>query len=237
MLSFKATSKLIDEFVCELYAYFGEEDAPSSLKMYHRLLTTMTTGDDDLARINVRAFESFCVTNREQIRKRTRSWVSPRVRISDKIYIDIEYIMNHVEHTIEDTIWDYLTAIAAYIDPEARTKDMIDHLRGGTDSKEHDFLVNMIEGISKSVMSEDTLAQSQNPLELLTAVSQSGLFTDLQSQLRSGVENGDLNPEAMLSSVTSVLQTLTKEIDGDSPLATLMSSIIPPLSTPTKELE
>jgi len=207
-----ATFQLIADFVDNLHNYFGNKI--HSLSLYHRLVYKMSFKDDDLILRHIDVFKTFCVNNRNALKDRDINLISsPKIQISEKIYIDIEYIFKQIQQDTEtqNVIWEYLLSISAYVDPENNAKQILELMKQGNAN-----VPNL------------NLPSSFNPMEMVSSLMGSGEFGGMMSTLQQSLENGNLD----LSKLMPLVQSISKEIvESDDPtIKNLVSSL-------TKQME
>ena len=229
------------EFVTNLQDHFGAGKHPSvrPLNLYHRLISKMSFRDDELIMRHVDIFKDFCIANREQIRERNESLKTSTIEFSDRIYIDMSFIFSRADSDSKEAIWEYLLAISAYVDPENKTKELLQQLRDnadGTENKEGNFLANMIETMSSQFSSNIGEGDSApNPMSMISSLMGSDMIGKLMGSMTDNVDNGSLDLGKLMGTMSGLISNVKKEIDkSDDPnLKQLLSLInIPTDSTP-----
>ena len=74
------------------------------------------------------------------------------------------------------------------------------------DNKEIDFLENIINRVEDAVD-----PNSNNPMEAVSGIMSSGIFTDLVSGMGNGLQNGDLDLNKLLGTVQKMVSKLGSE--------------------------
>lgn len=230
-----AAFQTIVEFIENLYDYFNENTShvPKSLSMYYRLVTKNATmwHDDEMIERHIQSFKSFCVSNRESIRNQTTQLSSSRISFSDNIYIDIEYVFKHIDRDTTRVVWEYLLTISAYVDPENRTKEILQSYRENSivpktssePSPEGDFLSNMMKTISSQVGNSD----SSDPMSVLSGLMSSDTITQMMDSMNSNIEDGKLDINKLVSSVSGMVEQLKTELDStDDPMMKSLLNMI-----------
>ena len=135
------------------------------------------------------------------------STTNNKVNFSDKVYIDFSNIFKTADKDTKGVILDYLLTISALVDPTAKAKDI---LKKDEKSKESDFLSSMIEKVEENVN-----VDSNNPLEAVSSIMNSGIFTELLSNMNNGLQDGSLDLSKLLGSVQGMVTKLSNK-GGDN---------------------
>lgn len=195
------TFKTITDFVKELNELFGSTN--HSLKLYQRLLEKTTISHEKIIEKHISVFKKFCVQNRDMILSKDITKLSvkeSKVEYSDKVYIDFISIFKSADKDTKNVIMDYLLTISALVDPTAKAKDI---LKKDEKSKEADFLSSMIEKVEENVN-----VDSANPLEAVTSIMNSGIFTELLSNMNNGINDGSLDLGKLVGTVEKLCNTM-----------------------------
>ena len=179
-------------FVTDLDQTFGDASRP--LKLYAHLLGKVTLAHIDCIAKNVQLFKDFCVSNRDAIIARASAEIAPRLTFSEKAYIDFELIFSVATADQTEAIWQHLLTICALVDPASKAKRVLHSLKESS-SDEGEVLNNIIAKIEKSVSETD----SKNPMEAVTKMLSSGVFTELIADLGKGIESGALDMNKLMS--------------------------------------
>ncbi len=201
------TFKTINDFVKELSELFGSTN--HSLKLYQRLLDKTTVNHEKSIEKHIQIFKSFCVQNRDMILNKDISKLSKnhKVEFSEKVYIDFDSIFKSADKDTKSVILDYLLTISALVDPTAKAKDI---LKKDEKSKEADFLSSMIEKVEENVN-----VDSNNPLEAVTSIMNSGIFTELLSNMNNGLQDGSLDLGKLVGTVEKLCSSMVpKDVSG-----------------------
>ena len=123
-----------------------------------------------------------------------------KIEYSDKVYIDFNSIFKSADKDTKNVIMDYLLTISAFVDPTGKAKDI---LKKDEKSKEADFLSSMIEKVEENVNVDTT-----NPLEAVTSIMNSGIFTELLSNMNNGIQDGSLDLGKLVGTVEKLCNTM-----------------------------
>ena len=200
------TFKTINDFVKELSELFGSTN--HSLKLYQRLLDKTTINHEKSIEKHIEIFRTFCVKNHDMILNKDISKLSHldcKVEFSEKVYIDFNSIFKVADKDTKSVILDYLLTISALVDPTAKAKDI---LKKDEKSKEADFLSSMIEKVEENVNVE-----SSNPLEAVASIMNSGIFTELLSNMNNGLQDGSLDLGKLVGTVEKLCSSMAPK-DG-----------------------
>lgn len=248
------TFKAISNFILELAEIFSNDS--HSLKLYSRLLKKTTLSHENAIKKHIDAFREFCFKNRDAITtKNSKLFVVSKVEYSDKVFIEFEPIFKESDTETANVIWKHLLTISALVDPAGKAKEI---LKNSKDSKEANFLSDLLNKV------ETNVNPNSNPLEAVSSIMSSGIFTDLISGMNNGIQDGSLdlgklmgtvqqmctsiggvdmgsgvqegtpNPMNMLNSMMSSMSTQNAESGGPD-LSNLTSLLGPMLSTLTQQ--
>lgn len=205
LIAFKA----ICNFVNDLESEYGKRHKP--LKLYKRLINHTQIAHDHAIRKHLTLFHDFCVTNRDSLAVQdTSKLVQKKIEYSDRVFIDMEFIFRVADAETSPIIWKHLLTISAILDPTGKAKEILkkaaDDGKAGHD--ETDFLTNIISKVEKNVKPD------ANPMEAVSSIMQSGIFTEMMSDL--GSKKLDLGK--LLGAVQGMVSTLSNQA-GDDPEA------------------
>jgi hypothetical protein len=170
--------KAINTFVDDLSEAFGKIHKP--LKLYKRLINRTYVTHEEAIKKHITLFKNFCFANRDALSEQSCNKITEgKVCYSERVYIDIKYIMEKADDDTLSVIWKHLLTISALVDPLGKARDILrkNSEEDKSPSKESDFLANIISKVEKNVKSDS------NPLE---AVMQSGIFNDILSGMKDG---------------------------------------------------
>lgn len=205
LIAFKA----ICNFVNDLEFAYGKRHKP--LKLYKRLINHTQISHDNAIRKHLTLFHDFCVSNRDALSTQEISKLcQKKVEYSDRVFIDMELIMRIADDETLPIIWKHLLTISAIIDPTGKAKEILKKSadEGKTGRDETDFLTNIISKVEASVKPD------ANPMEAVSSIMQSGIFTEMMSDL--GSKKLDLGK--LLGAVQGMVSTLGNQV-GDDPEA------------------
>jgi hypothetical protein len=201
LMSFRA----ICSFVADLTEVFGNRHKP--LKLYNRLVSQTKITHDQAIRKHIAIFKDFCVQNREGILSRDHTKiVNGKLSYSDRVYIDLAYIFRISDEETRAVIWRHILTISAFVDPDAKSKDI---LKKAEEGSEKEFLSSVISKVEQSV------TPSSNPMEAVSSIMQSGVFTDLMGNMQSGLASGQLDMGKLLGTLQGMISTISTEAKDD----------------------
>jgi hypothetical protein len=227
-----ATFRTIVDFVVNLHEFFGSESKNQSvrpLNLYHRLIHKLSFQDEDLILKHIDTFKTFCVKNRKSIRDRDVNLTDNIIRFSERIYIDMKYIFKRADSDTTKVIWEYLLTISAYVDPENKTKELLQSLKN---NKEGNFIADMIETMGSHMTEE--MGDNPNPLSMLSSMMNSDLVSTMMGKMNSGLNDGDLDLGKLLGSMSGIVENVKTEIEkSDDPMMKSLLSLIQIPEIPT----
>lgn len=202
--------RLITKFVNELAEEFGSKT--KSLKLYKRLLSRTTLTHDAQIKKHVEAFRVFCFENREALQNKNNELFKDDIlNFSNNVFIDFKTIFKYADEDAKNVIWKHLLFISAYVDPAGKAKEI---LKSDKTSKEANFLSDILDKV------ETNVSPDSNPLEAMSSILQSGIFTDLISNMSNGVEDGSLDLKKLIGNVQQMCSSLGPSTGegGENPL-------------------
>ena len=205
----------ISKFISELNSQFS--DKQRSLQLYSRLIEKTTIVHEEPIKKHIDAFKSFCINNRDAISKLDYNLlVQQNVTYSERVYVNIHSILKDADKEETKVIWKYILSLSAYLDPSNKAKEMLKksmESSGNTGGKEEDFLTNIINEV------EGQVDPTQNPMEAVSNIMQSGLFSNLVGNMNSGLQNGELDLGKLMGTVQTMvgsLNQMTQNMDTTS---------------------
>jgi hypothetical protein len=228
----------IYDFVINLHDYFSSVKHTSirPLKLYHRLISNTGFKDDVNIRRHIDVFEAFCKSNREHIKNRTYPLTSARVQFSENIYIDVNYFLTKSDtEATQNTIWEYILAISAYVDPDGRAKDHLLEIvnKNNSGSQEDNFISTMMQQVSGLVSESDDMS---NPMAMIGNIMGSGVMDNLVSSMTQTIEQENLDIQKLMGGVNTIIGSLQKEIEkSDDPMMKQMLGLLNLSELPTLE--
>jgi hypothetical protein len=211
LVSFKA----ISTFTTELGTLYSKQQR--SLKLYCRLINKTTVAHDTSIQKHIDAFKIFCVTNREAIvTKSANKIVMSKISYSQRVFIDMSNIFKLSDNDTSKIIWDHLLCISALVDPGGKAKELLkkNMESGKVGELETTFLTDIINKVEQHV---DPHA---NPMEAVSSIIKSGIFTDLVGGMNDGLSNGTLDLGKIMGAVQEMVGQLN-EGDNSQPDNTL----------------
>lgn len=226
------------------------ESKQRSLKLYCRLINKTTLSHEKPLQKHVDAFRKFCIANRPAIREQNVSLLNKdvdRIVYSSNVFIDMSHIFKLSDKESEPVIWKHLLYISALVDPAGKAKEILKANMnskkdnkgdvkgdgkgdGKGDNKESNFLSDIIDKVEQHVDPNST-----NPMEAVTSIMQSGVFTDLISGMNSGLSDGNLDLGKLMGAVQGMVSTISTTVGSDPQtsgalgmLTSMMGNLGPP---------
>lgn len=204
------TFKAISNFTKELNNLFSKEQ--HSLKLYARLIDKTTISHDASIRKHVEAFRHFCITNRDAIMSKDVNKIQePKIVYSEKVFIDMTAIFMLADTETTRVIWQHILCISALVDPAGKARELLkENLASGkSGNKETDFLTDIIDKVEKHV------DPNLNPMEAVSSIMKSGVFTDLIGGMNQGLSDGSLNIGKLMGAVQGMVGQLGEKSGGN----------------------
>jgi len=221
--------KAISNFTTCLDEVFGQFHRP--LKLYAHLISKTTVSHEKPIQKHIDVFREFCINNREGIT--TKDFVKFKqkcITYSNRVYIDVNVILKEADNVSATIIWKHILTISALIDPAGKAREVLEESvkNGEKNAKEADFLSNIIGQVEQHVDPD------ANPMEAVSSIMKSGIFTELVGGMGNGLQDGSLDLGKLMGTVQKMVSTLndvpgeiSKDQNGGSEdlLNTMMSNL------------
>lgn len=198
LISFKAITSFTNA-LAELFA-----DRQRSLKLYCHLISKTTLAHEKAIEKHVSAFREFCMANREALADKDVKKLNPhRIEYSNKAYIDLKSAFKMADAETKNVMWTHLLTISALVDPLGKAKEL---LKQKVPGKEGDFLANIISRVEQNID-----PNNNDPMQAISSIMKSGIFTDLIGGLQSSMDNGEMDIGKLMSSVQQMVSSIDCE--------------------------
>ena len=196
--------KAISTFVNDIGTLFSKKQ--HSLKLYCHLINKTTLTHDKAIEKHIDAFTSFCLSNREGIiSKDYKKFTNFKIIYSEKCFIDVKNIFDKADADSTKSIWKHLLLLSALLDPEAKAKEILKK----DASNEGDFLTKILSKVEKEVDGKS------NPMEAISSILQTGLFTDIVQDMNDGFKSGQLDMGKMMGTMQQIVGQIPSQTSGD----------------------
>jgi hypothetical protein len=202
--------KAISNFTSELVELFSKQQR--SLKLYGRLINKTTIVHDKSIKKHIDAFRDFCITNRDAImNKSVEKLTMSKISYSQRVFIDMIEIFKLSDKDTKKVIWEHLLCISALVDPAGKAREVLkENLAAGkAGNGETNFLTDIIDKVEAHVDPD------ANPMEAVSSIMKSGIFTDLISGMNSGLSDGSLDLSKLMGAVQGMVGQLGEKTGGD----------------------
>ena len=202
--------KAISNFTSELVELFSKQQR--SLKLYGRLINKTTIVHDNSIKKHIDAFRNFCITNRDAImNKSAEKLTMSKISYSQRVFIDMVEIFKISDKDTSKVIWEHLLCISALVDPAGKAREVlkVNLASGETGNGETNFLTDIIDKVEAHVDPDS------NPMEAVSSIMKSGIFTDLIGGMNSGLSDGSLDLGKLMGAVQGMVGQLGEKTDGD----------------------
>lgn len=205
LLAFKA----ISNFTNELSEVFSESHRP--LKLYAHLINKTTLACDQAIQKHFEAFNSFCVSNRDAISERNVGKLNTKkISYSKRVWIDMGEIFKLADSDSKSVIWKHLLTISALVDPSGKARQILkEQKEKGNGGEEINFLTDIISKV------ENKVSPNSNPMEAVSSIMQSGIFTELVQGMGNGLQNGSLDLNKLMGTVQTMVTKLSHDAGDD----------------------
>lgn len=214
----------ITKFVQSLNECYGEQQ--KSLKLYNRLVEKTTIIHDGPIQKHITAFTDFCKSNASAISIQDASQLETyKITYSERVFINMKQIFSIASRSEQQTIWAHLLNLSAKIEPESEFSSNAKKLLKKTlkaekdTSKEETFLNDIIGKVENNVTATD------NPMQAVSSVMSSGIFTDLIGTMTSGLNNGELDLTKLMGTVNGMVNNLAEKTDMPPEMSGMMEQM------------
>lgn len=210
--------KAISNFTTELGELFGKKQR--SLLLYNRLINKTTITHEASIKKHIDAFRNFCISNREAIVSKSLDKIqNSNISYSERVYINIVDIFRLSDKETVSVIWQHLLCISALVDPAGKAKEILKEnlSTGKTSTGETNFLTDIIDKVEKHV------DPNANPMEAVSSILKSGIFTDLIGGMNQGLSNGSLDIGKLMGAVQGMVGQLGGKSGGDPQMDNMMN--------------
>jgi hypothetical protein len=205
----------IHSFVNDLAEVFvGDDKCFRPLELYCYLINKTNIGHYGATAKHAEAFTTFCVANREAILTKKQELLETSViSYSNKVYIDIAAIFDGADTECQNAIWKHLLKISALVDPTGRAKEVLRQTGHKAASAGGGAEANLLTDIISKV--EEHVDPNASPMEAVSSMLQSGIFTDLISSMNGGMQDGSLDLSKLMSTVQSMVGSVSDQSDDE----------------------
>jgi hypothetical protein len=191
------TFKAISNFITSLAEVFPKQ---RSLKLYAHLIGKTTLAHDKAIKKHIDAFTE---------EKNHANIQNGNIMYSERVFIDIDSIFAESDAETMDVIWNHLLTISALVDPTGKARQILkENTVSGDSTSEAKFLENIIGKV------EEHVDPNANPMEAVSSIMQSGVFTELVGGMGNGLQDGSLDLGKLMGTVQSMVTTLGNEQGG-----------------------
>ena len=210
--------KTISMFVKELGNFYGK--IFKNVNLYMHLIDRTTFSHDLAIQKHVDAFKHFCTENIESILVSDYKTLKKKtVKYSKKVYINFQLIFEKTESPeTRKTIWKYLQLISLNLLPEfkeaLKNKLLQNKNNSSTNSATNSSAENagseelFLQDIIQKIESNVNLTDTSNPMDAVSGIMQSGLFTDMMTGMNTGFKNGTLDMKNMPNAIQKIISKL-----------------------------
>jgi hypothetical protein len=224
------TFKAITSFVNDLSEIFSADN--HELKLYQHLINKTTISHEKAIEKHIEAFTTFCIKNREAIVSKDNSKLIDDIRYSDKVFIDVKSILQSTDKETANVIWKHILTISAFVDPSGRAKEILKQ----NASNESNLISDIINKVEENV----DLNQA-NPLEAVSSIMSSGIFTDLMMGMNTKLQDGSIDVGKLMNTVQQLCATIggpDGKGGGGGDIMNLLKTVLPvPPSSPNPVVE
>ena len=228
-------------FLNELNDSFGTKYP--NVFLYYKLCKKTTVSNTNAINKHVDYFSRFLIPNKEHIIGSNFINLDPneiRFDTSEKVFINIQEIIKNTDKENREIIFKHLQFLLYMVSPDNdEVKNALVKKESKTsDSKETVFInnfLNTFQDSMKETTSQEDL-ENVNPFEMAMKLVKNGAFSQMTSQMKNGIESGELKLDSLLGSVQGMLKNLTSELnekDALDPTSKQLINSIPDLLNPS----
>jgi hypothetical protein len=198
--------KHICNFVKDVHSSFGSKCHP--LTLYAHIIEQTGIMHEEPIRRHIQAFYTFVKDNESAIlEKEVGLLQNPVIQYSDKVYIDMKEIFGYADEDDQGILWKHLMNLLAILDPSSEAKRILSQeekakQKNGETANEEKFLNDMVHKVGEFVRPDS------NPNDMVQNILNSGMVNDLVNNMTTGLNEGDLDMNKMMSTVQKMMTTL-----------------------------
>lgn len=191
--------KTIVNLVEDLKDSFGDTSSP--LKLFYKNLEQITFTQRDKIEYNNSIFKAFAISNDSGILDRNYDeFKTTRITQTEKAYIDFECIFKVASEDCKQCIWAHLLTILAIVNPASQAKSNLQLFQQSM-AQNNVLGGDVLGSVIKKIEREIAGTSSENPVELISQIMQSGTFAEIMADLTKSAENGEIDLAKLASSV------------------------------------
>ena len=221
-------------FLNELNAMFG--DKYKNVFLYYKLCKKTTISNTNGITKHMEYFNRFLLPNKENILRKNFKDLNPteiRFDKSEKVFVNVQEIMKNTDKPTREVMFKHLHFLLCLVNPDDKSlqqsllKDVsvvprttssdVTKISVGDSSeketKESSFINNFVSKVKNNF--EASSSQSSNPMEMAMQLMQSGVFSDITTQMKDGFDNGELKIDKLVSNVQSMIGNLTASMSNE----------------------
>ena len=224
------TFKAISNFTTCLDEVFGKNHKP--LKLYAHLISKTTFAHDVPIQKHINAFREFCISNRSTIIAKNSHKFNPKIiKYSSRVYIDMDIILSESDADTAVIIWKHILTISALVDPAGKAKEILQETinKDSENGTEANFLSDIIGKV------EEHVNPDSNPMEAVSSIMKSGIFTELVGGMGNGLQDGSLDLGKLMGTVQKMVVSLNGEMGtSDNKDSSGLNSVMESLNSGTQ---
>lgn len=198
--------KCIKTYVNNLDECYGEDLV--NIRLYNNLLKKTTSSHTEAINKHIKLFSDFCDVNEKIILDNEyNNLVNSKIKFTENVYLDMNEILEMCDDDGEKkNMWKHLQLMCSVNNPSINAKEILFK----KETSETNFLKNMMDKVESSVENMD----SSNPMEAITGMMSSGVFSELVGSMTSGLQSGDLNIGNLLGTVNEMVGSMNIDEGG-----------------------
>ena len=198
--------KCIKTYVNNLDECYGEDLV--NIRLYNNLLKKTTSSHTEAIAKHIKLFSDFCDVNEKIILDNEyNNLVNSKIKFTENVYLDMNEILEMCDDNSEKkNMWKHLQLMCSVNNPSINAKEILFK----KETSETNFLKNMMDKVENSVENMD----SSNPMEAITGMMSSGVFSELVGSMTSGLQSGDLNIGNLLGTVNEMVGSMNIDEGG-----------------------
>ena len=198
--------KCIKTYVNNLDECYGEDLV--NIRLYNNLLKKTTSSHTEAINKHIKLFSDFCDVNEKIILDNEyNNLVNSKIKFTENVYLDVNEILEMCDDDSEKkNMWKHLQLMCSVNNPSINAKEILFK----KETSETNFLKNMMDKVESSVDNMD----SSNPMEAITGMMSSGVFSELVGSMTSGLQSGDLNIGNLLGTVNEMVGSMNIDEGG-----------------------
>jgi hypothetical protein len=202
----------ISSFVSDLWDVFGNPKKADSLALYHRLIENIKFSDVDTIEKVIAGFQIFINDYNASINSNKLDSIPKGIVITygktQKICLEVQKFIYKTKDDPEtrDAIRSHLLKISCILEPNSdKLAELEKFAKRGLNIDTSTAEGRFINGIMEKAKNSMTDVDTNNPMQAMASIFQSGVVQDMIQGFQQGVSSGEMKVERLLGTMQSAI--------------------------------